>query len=346
MSTQPRLTYIPPGSNCRGVAACFPQPVNQDHAVFLRDLIRDANVRSSGEEDEDEKVQALEYRGSDGDIDILRHVFRWDKAPYQVVFKNGLFIPRRQPNLADKQFFNLKNYVKSRSRLLDTRVEAESGFIITTINSAWFPDYVDPGSSDTLYRYEIYAPGGILVAKTLGKNYRYTDAQDEVAFVYGIAPQYIRSAQVFILSSNSRGIPGRQRVDTNIYINTNFNPQSCPRRLLQIQNPVGVYVNLHMQRINLDPQPYPRTNSQLSSGQRTNSQLLGAGSSHVSHNNPPEDPYLKYYKVGVTYVDSYIDAAFRCNGWNQAYIFMKTEFPLSCGYHFCRIWNRCCFCLP
>ncbi|CAM0948749.1 unnamed protein product [Alopecurus aequalis] len=322
MWTQARLTYIPPGSNCRGVAACFPQPVDQDQAVFLRDLIRDANVRRSKEEED--KVQELEYRGSDGDIDILRHVFRWDRTPYPIVFENGLFIPR---NLRDKPCFNLKDYVKSGSRRLDTRKETKHGFIITTLNSAWFPDYVDPGSSDILYRYEIYAPGGILVAKTLGDSYRYADAQDEIAFVYGIAPQYIRSAQVFKLSNN-RGSPGRQRMDNKIYINTNFNPQSSPQRLLKIQNPVGAYADLLMQRCDLDPQPYPRINSQLYSGQSSNNLLLGASSTHVAHNDPQDDPYLKYYKVGVTYVDSYINAAFRCKGWNQAYIFMKTEYVI------------------
>ncbi|CAM0948508.1 unnamed protein product [Alopecurus aequalis] len=283
MLTPPRPSHRPPKSDCRGVAACFPQPVNQDQAVFLADLIKKANARRCKKE---EKMQELVYRGSDGDIDILRHVFRWDKAPYQFVFDNGLYIQLRQRDLSDTHCFNLEDYVKSGMRRLDTRRETKHGFIITTLNSSWFPNYVKPDSSDTVYRYEIYAPGGILVSQTLGDSYRYSDAQDEVAFVYGIARQYIRSAQVFQLSNN-KGNQECERMDSNIYINPTFNPQSSPPR--------------------------------------TNSQLLVHGSSHGAHNKPLDDAILEYYKVGVTNLDSYIDAAFRCKGWTQAYIFIKTE---------------------
>ncbi|CAM0948507.1 unnamed protein product [Alopecurus aequalis] len=315
MLTPPRPSHRPPKSDCRGVAACFPQPVNQDQAVFLADLIKKANARRCKKE---EKMQELVYRGSDGDIDILRHVFRWDKAPYQFVFDNGLYIQLRQRDLSDTHCFNLEDYVKSGMRRLDTRRETKHGFIITTLNSSWFPNYVKPDSSDTVYRYEIYAPGGILVSQTLGDSYRYSDAQDEVAFVYGIARQYIRSAQVFQLSNN-KGNQECERMDSNIYINPTFNPQSSPPRYLEIQNPVGAYVDLYKQRCNLDPQPYyPRTNSQL----------LVHGSSHGAHNKPLDDAILEYYKVGVTNLDSYIDAAFRCKGWTQAYIFIKTEYVI------------------
>ncbi|TVU18603.1 hypothetical protein EJB05_34710, partial [Eragrostis curvula] len=42
-------------------------------------------------------LPAIEYRSSDGEKDIMRHVFRWDKAPYEFVFQNGLEA-RRQDN--------------------------------------------------------------------------------------------------------------------------------------------------------------------------------------------------------------------------------------------------------
>jgi hypothetical protein len=141
----------------------------------------------------------IEYRSSDGEIDILRHVFRWDRAPYDFVFQHG-FEARRQENTPDSVFYNLERYVNSGGRPLDIRRDTTHGFVSTTISSSWFPP-VNSGTVDRVYRYEIYAPGGILVSETLGDLYRYP-AQDEVAFPAGIAPQYIRSAQLFELAND------------------------------------------------------------------------------------------------------------------------------------------------
>lgn len=130
----------------------------------------------------------------------MRHVFRWDKAPYEFVFQNGLEARRQVEGCSDESYFNLENYVTTGGRPLDTRSDTVHVYVSTTISSSWYPN-VKPGSVDLLHRYEIYAPGGIWVSQTLGNRYSFS-AQDEVAFPAGIAPQYIRSAQIFELTND------------------------------------------------------------------------------------------------------------------------------------------------
>lgn len=140
-----------------------------------------------------------EYRSSDQEIDILRHVFRFDRAPYDFVFQNG-FEARHEAGTPVEIYCNLEHYVNHGGRPLDIRRRTNHVFISTTLSSSWYP-IVGRGHTESIYRYEIYAPGGILVAQTLGARYQYP-AQDEVAFLGGIAPQYIRSAQLFELTNN------------------------------------------------------------------------------------------------------------------------------------------------
>ncbi|GJU75795.1 hypothetical protein Tco_1272865 [Tanacetum coccineum] len=58
---------------------------------------------------------ALEYRNSDGDFDIRHHVFRYDRASYEFVFRHG-FEARRQANTTDETYFNLERFVNSGRR--------------------------------------------------------------------------------------------------------------------------------------------------------------------------------------------------------------------------------------
>lgn len=140
-----------------------------------------------------------EYRSSDGEIDISRHVFRFDRTPYEFVFQNG-FQARVEADTPVEIYCNLEHYVHHGGRPLDTRRPTNHVFTSTTLSSSWYP-IVERGNTEIIYRYEIYVPGGILVAQTLGDRYQYP-AQDEVAFPGGIAPQYIRSAQLFELTNN------------------------------------------------------------------------------------------------------------------------------------------------
>ena len=157
----------------------------------------------------------MEYRSSDRESDILHHVFRWDAAPYEFVFANG-FQARRQANTPDKTYFNLERYVHAGGRPLDTRRETTYAFVSTTLSSSWNPQ-IKSGTSMELYRYEIYAPGGIWVAETLEDQYRFK-AQDEVTFIAGIAPQYIRSAQLFQLRGDGYDYQLNNLINVNLYI--------------------------------------------------------------------------------------------------------------------------------
>lgn len=49
-----------------------------------------------------------------------------------------------------------------------------------------------------VYRYEIFAPGGIIIADFIDNNSPFPD-QKEIDFVDDIAPWYIRCAQEFML---------------------------------------------------------------------------------------------------------------------------------------------------
>ncbi|KAD5802276.1 hypothetical protein E3N88_13636 [Mikania micrantha] len=109
----------------------------------------------------------------------------------------------RQENVSDEVYCNLEQYVNAGGRPLDSTRPARHCFVSTTLDSGWYPPVRPEQGAVVVTRYEIYAPGGIWVAETLGGRYRYP-AQDEVAFVYGIAPQYIRSAQLFRLQASGR----------------------------------------------------------------------------------------------------------------------------------------------
>lgn len=293
MSISPELPW-------RGAAAFFRQPVNRSDELAAQSLIEaiyNYNVRCSISSN----LPAIEYRSSDGEIDIMRHVFRWDKAPYKFVFQNGFEARRQDKDAPDETYFNLEHYVTTGGRPIDTRRDTTHAYVSTTISSSWYPS-VNPGSVDLLYRYEIYAPGGIWVSQTLGNRYSYS-AQDEVAFPAGIATQYIRSAQIFELTNASKHTE-RRRVNTILYRNKNFNPNSHPERRLRIQSPVCHYMDENNQRKKLVIQEVPER--------------------HLSVDDA-NDEVNEYYTEGVTNVDNYIDSAFRSTRKNEAYIFIKEE---------------------
>ncbi|KAJ9134882.1 hypothetical protein P3X46_032127 [Hevea brasiliensis] len=303
------MSSIPPNSPWRGCAAFFPQPVsesNQSAAQFLTETVYYFNCRVINPPLDD-----IECRSSDGEQDILRHVFRWDTAPYQHVFQHG-FEARRQGGTPDEIYFNLDHYVHHSGRPLDSTRPATHVFISTTLSSAWYPTL--PDGTQEVYRYEIYAPGGIWVAETLGDRYRYP-AQDEVAFVAGIAPQYIRSAQLFRLTHSGR-YTRRERVDNRLIVNRNYNPQSHPSRVLPIQRPVFDYIlNGRRELLNLviyNPNSAAGANDNASREKR-----------EVSYD------VIDWYTDKVADVGTYINAAFQsARNRDEVYLFMKNEYVL------------------
>lgn len=293
---------IGPDSPWRGCASNFPQPVNEETelaAQFLVETVYYFNCRVV-----QPRLPDIVYRSSSGEQDVLRHVFRWDLTPYQQAIEDG-FSARRQDHTPDNVYYNLEHYVHHGGRPVDSRRLTNHAFISTTINSGWHPT-VDPGTELLIYRYEIYAPGGILVSETLGENYRYP-SQDEVCFVAGIAPQYIRSVQHFRLTAPAGSrYTRRERVDDVLIINARINPQSHPYRPLPIQYPVD-YCMENGRRVNL--------NIRYHNEQREKRQVS-------TNSNTTTD----WYAVDVANIESYINAAFRSSSTNEAYLFMKNEY--------------------
>ncbi|KAF5933739.1 hypothetical protein HYC85_029910 [Camellia sinensis] len=296
----------------RGCAAYYRHTVNEDHAQaaqFLTETVYYINCDVLTP-----PLPDIEYRSNNAESDILRHVFRWDDTPFEVVFRNG-FEAICQQDTPDDVFFNLDHYVHEAGRPLDSRRPATHAFISTTLDSGWHPR-LNPGTQRQVYRYEIYAPGGIWVAQTLGNRYRH-GAQDEVIFVAGIAPQYIRSAQLFTLTGTTAGT-SRQRVNNELIENWNFNPD--PSRLLNIQNPVSYCYDQ-------DPNGSRRSRVDLTINTYQPSATSSVREKRQVSTNRNSDT-TNWYAGAVANLESYINAAFRSSRPNEAYLFMKNEYVL------------------
>lgn len=187
----------------RGCAAKYPQPLSPTDvqgAQSLVDKIFNVNCSKGN-------LKEIVYRTGEKEKDIQRQVFRWDLAPYDKVFQQGFQVQKgkkkKKPNILN---YNLSTYVNgSTGRPLDSRKKSSFAFISSTVSNSWYPP-VPSGKTIEVYRYEVYAPGGIWTSLTLGgKDSNKFKRLDEVAFVGGIAPQYIRSAQLFRLTGNSNG---------------------------------------------------------------------------------------------------------------------------------------------
>ncbi|KAJ0965343.1 hypothetical protein J5N97_026481 [Dioscorea zingiberensis] len=282
-------------SKWRGCATKFSQPVSEKEkhtAQALIDNIYYYNCRHAAP-----CLRDVIYRSSYGDSDIVRSTFYWDLTPYEQIFQKGIQVIR-QENIPDKIYYNL-NHIHDHARNLNCTVPAPHVFVRATIDGSWNPK-LEPNIKVRVYRYEIYAPGGIWAAQSLGQCCK-THEQDEVCFVAGIAPQYIRCAQRFTLISDAR-YTRRVRPNKKIIVNSLFNPSSHPPRLLNIQRPIFDCIDTGNNRrvpliINID----------------TTTARRGA---------------IKWYAKDVADFKSYIDAAFRSSSKNQAYLFMKNEYVL------------------
>lgn len=301
------MSSIQPDSPWRGAAAFYPQPVNRTDELGAQYLVETIYYFNTNRDHTDQPLADIEYRSSDGELDTRRHVFRWDRAHYTSVFQNG-FAARRQRDTPDSTYYNLVHYVNFGGRPLNSERPTMHAFISTTLSSQWHPTVPTGEREVEIYRYEIYAPGGIWISETLEDRYQYP-AQDEVAFPAGIAPQYIRSAQLFILTVDGQHTR-RRRADTRLLINTNFNPQSCPQSSLRIQRPVRGYRDTNNRMTNLTIVEYP-------------------GRARVNRAGVVSNDFIiDYYEEGVTQIETYIDSAFRSNKENEAYMFFNKEFAL------------------
>lgn len=207
---------LPPDSPSRGVAAAITQPASAEDVLdHLSPIITGLTCYNT-------EGPRILYREPDNDQDIIEAVYRWDGRPYQEIFQTG-FRPRPPPNdpqyLAD--YYNLTRFVNGAGSPADETPAETSVFVSTTRSTSWRPQVT---ASCILYRYEIFAPGGIDAVLTLRDRNHYPN-QQEISFAGGIGPQYIRSAREYIVD-----VPPGSRypiyvvADPNIYGNALFNP--------------------------------------------------------------------------------------------------------------------------
>ncbi|GJT27467.1 hypothetical protein Tco_0907742 [Tanacetum coccineum] len=116
-------------------------------------------------------LAGITFRDSVGDKDMRNHVYRWDREPFELVFERS-FEARCQANTPIETYYNLESFVHGAGTPLETIRDTTHGFISTTLSGSWSP-MVSIGVVELIYRYEIYAPGGILVSKRLGDRYLY-----------------------------------------------------------------------------------------------------------------------------------------------------------------------------
>ncbi|KAG8063029.1 hypothetical protein GUJ93_ZPchr0003g17496 [Zizania palustris] len=189
-----------------------------------------------------------------------------------------------------------------------------------------------------VYRYEIYAPGGIWVRETLGDLYRYP-AQDEVAFVAGIARQYVRSAQLFTATgqANSR-FPRWSRADRTIRLNgqysgnlcacIDYSPGTTDDRILNGPMPITAMFPFFSRTVfagSIDA-AFPSTTS--------NEAYLFKGDSYALKNYESKTCIATrqisqgFHGLRNTIFQSGLEAAFASHRRNEAYIFKGDQYAL------------------
>ncbi|KAM7486053.1 hypothetical protein LguiA_002062 [Lonicera macranthoides] len=178
---------IPPTSEYRGVAAAISQPASAEDIRTLQDHITALTLYNS-------QGPSIQYRDPTEDQDIVEAVYRWDDRSYTEIFRTG-FRPRDRGSTTLSDYYNLERHVNGGGAPGDTSPVDGSVFVSTTRLTNWRPSVT---TDMILYRYEIFAPGGIDAVLTLREHNDYPN-QQEIAFVGGIDRQYIRSARPYVV---------------------------------------------------------------------------------------------------------------------------------------------------
>ncbi|XP_021762176.1 uncharacterized protein LOC110726939 [Chenopodium quinoa] len=149
-------------------------------------------------------------------------VFRYSVLPPSRVFVEG-FNAREEGDTPIEQYCDYNLYMMRGPQPLSTRSSFSHAFVSTSGNVDWTPIPRPQQPLFNMYRYKIFAPGGIIAEATL-KNYKYKPV-DEITFVGSIRPCYIHSAQLFELHRRSSTDYVERVVANEIYyVNSRFSP--------------------------------------------------------------------------------------------------------------------------
>lgn len=306
---------IPPYSAGRGCSANFALPVTEGNVLEAQRLVETVDrvnrfVRNP-------PLCEIVYRGDDYEFDVRRPVYRWNTRPYQEVFANGFRAPP-QGNTPNSTYYDLQDYVQNAGAPLDANRPIPRAFVSTTLSNTWTPtpslQTLPQGGQIQLYRYEIYAPGGIWVRVTLGNQYDQYSSQAEVTFVGGIAPQYIRSAQIYTATRTPGSRFVRMNREERLILNGHFRPSLDVHFIIIV--PLSYYLDDDRVRRFLPVETF------------TPGAGVGLKKREVLSHGFQDDDELEWYRHGVEDIPIYINAAFRSSRKNEAYIFMNDEYAL------------------
>lgn len=133
-------------------------------------------------------------------VDCDDPVYRWCDLPPPKVFVEG-FNAREKGDTPIEQYYDYKLHMMYGPPPLSRGQPSFSrAFISTSANLHWIP--MPSERVQNVYRYKIFAPGGISAINTLKNDYKYEQIE-EITFVGSILPCYIHSAQHFELNRRS-----------------------------------------------------------------------------------------------------------------------------------------------
>ncbi|KAM7489043.1 hypothetical protein LguiB_026527 [Lonicera macranthoides] len=205
---------LPPTSEYRGVAAAISQPASAEDIHTLQNHITAITIYNR-------QGPSIQYRDPIDDQDIIEAVYRWDDRSYTEIFRTG-FLPRDRGSTYLQDYYNLERHVNGGGAPGDTSPIDGSVFVSTTRLTNWRPRVT---TDMILYRYEIFAPGGIDAVLTLREHNNYPN-QQEIAFVGGIDPHYIRTSRPYVVLAPGpqSQFPTYSPQGNRIYRNGHFNP--------------------------------------------------------------------------------------------------------------------------
>lgn len=287
---------LPPNSPFRGVAAVLSQPASEAGAE-LSQLSEGVRIYNS--------QYNIQYRDSANDQDVTEALYRWDMRSYEEIFRTGFTpLPPTSDEHDVSDYYNFEKFVNS-GEMIDLP-ENRSVFVSTTRSTSWRPLL---SSSGTIYRYQIYAPGGIDAVLTLGDQNQHPN-QQVIAFVGGIRPQYIRIARPYsvTLTPDSQD-PTYTPLGNSLYRNGRFNPnptsdgQTTQDFMNCLRNPAC-----------------PTSGEDLIN-------VIYAGDKVDDQENYNVDVQENYVDQ-VCRVEHYIDSAFNSSVGEEAYLFMADRYLL------------------
>ncbi|KAM7486063.1 hypothetical protein LguiA_002072 [Lonicera macranthoides] len=204
---------LPPTSEYRGVAAAISQPASPGDIHTLQNHITALTLYNR-------QGPSIQYRDPIEDQDIVEAMYRGDDHSYTEIFKKG-FRPRDPSSTTLPYYYNLERHVNGGGAPGETSHVDGSVFFSTTRLTNWRPRVK---INMILYRYEIFAPGGIDTVLTLCEHNDYPN-QQKIAFVGGINRQYIQSfgqtTQAFMNRLRNVRCPTSEEYMINLVFTTN-----------------------------------------------------------------------------------------------------------------------------